>query len=334
MPQLRPAYRAIQAPIALAFKLLPRLRGSVHKNHLVMVRDGAIDHGLVKAPPGNEKCRKLVGYCQHVPQTLFVSCSGNAALSHPIIVQDVFNLAYLFSVKTGLRGKQIVFMVNPFLEPKFTFQQECALVSSQDHAHKGEIAGLQGVIVIITHAGRIGLSLQSVWFLERLLVFKVPPAGKTEHILINQVLRQHLQRIAFQPIVAVEEQDIIATCLAQARISRRRKTSVGLPDDFEPSILCCIRLQYDCRVVSGAVINANGLPIVESLVTDAVETIKKVFLDVVDRYDNREKHTKNNQKSTYQSQRRVSGAVFTNANIEAFNPSLVSGRMMLSENIR
>lgn len=118
-----------------------------------------------------------------------------------------------------------------------------------------------------------------------LLDFIATPAAEAEHILAIEVVSQCLQGVALQPVVAVEEQYIVALGGIDAGVACRRETAVGLRDDAYAAVAGGVVFQYRQAAVGAAVVDAHGLEVAAGLPQHTVEAFLQVRLNVVDGYD-------------------------------------------------
>lgn len=98
-----------------------------------------------------------------------------------------------------------------------------------------------------------------------LLDFIATPAAEAEHILAIQAVSQCLQGVTLQPVVAVEEQYIVAMSGIDAGVASCRETAVGLRDDAYAAVSCGVVFQYRQAAVGAAVVDAHGLEVAAGL---------------------------------------------------------------------
>lgn len=99
-----------------------------------------------------------------------------------------------------------------------------------------------------------------------------------------------LQGFVFQPVVAVEEEDVVAPGVVEACVAGGAEAAVGLGDDAEAAVARGIFGQYSSAAVGRAVVDTYGLPVAAGLCQHAVETFVQVELYIVDGYDDGEVH--------------------------------------------
>lgn len=290
MPQLRPAHRPVCFPVTKTFQLPPPLLRGAHEHYLIMVGDGAIDNGLVEARLGDEERRQFVGDPQQVAKPPRIVSRGNAVVTHPVVIEARIDDLDLRGMIASHRRKEVVLVEDAFPETQPLLQQERTLVRPQHHANKGKVAVQQGVLAVIVHAVCKRLLGQEVGLVKLARRLPITAAREAEQILILQRFGDGFQGIVFQPVVAVQEKDVISFCRIHPRIAGRRKAGIGLPYDPQPLVLGRIIVQYRRRAIGRAVIYADGLPVGKGLVEDAVKAIAKISLNVIDGDDDGEAH--------------------------------------------
>lgn len=101
---------------------------------------------------------------------------------------------------------------------------------------------------------------------------------------------ENFQGFVSQPVVAVEEEDVVAPGVVEAGVARGAEAAVGLGDDVDAAVARSVVGQYGGAAVGRAVVDADGLPVAAGLRQHAVEALAQVGLHVVDGYDDGEKH--------------------------------------------
>lgn len=99
---------------------------------------------------------------------------------------------------------------------------------------------------------------------------------------------QGFKGIGLHPVVAVEEEHVLAGGGSESGVAGGAEAPVGLCDDSEPHVALGIVIEDGGAAVGAAVVDADGFPVGECLSQHAVEALPQVGLYVVDGYDDGE----------------------------------------------
>ena len=96
---------------------------------------------------------------------------------------------------------------------------------------------------------------------------------------------QHpLQILRCNPVIAVNEGNMLTPSYLQSGISCIRKATVGLMDHPHPVILGCVHIADGAAIIRGSVIHQDQFKIGIGLPQQRIHTAAQVMFDLVDRY--------------------------------------------------
>lgn len=93
--------------------------------------------------------------------------------------------------------------------------------------------------------------------------------------------------VGINPVVGLDDRDPCAVRLANTQIAANAIAAVLLIDDANARILRGMALHDIERTIGAAVVDADDLEILMRLARDAIEALIEIFLNVIDRYDDR-----------------------------------------------
>ena len=94
-----------------------------------------------------------------------------------------------------------------------------------------------------------------------------------------------LHRLRMQEIITVKEKHVFPFSQSDSIVPCLRHSGIPFVDDPESGIAPGIGIEYPGRGIPAPVIHAYRLPVPESLADQTVQTSRKHFPDIIDRYD-------------------------------------------------
>lgn len=179
---------------------------------------------------------KFVGGGDDVVPMLEATGSHDTLGTDSIIVKNVGDNFYFLSKVASIGSEKVVLVEDTRFEEEVVVQEELATIAPQHDTDEGKIAMFESIAVVVVPTRKGGLGIYAIGGFVLLIVLKKATTVEAEHIFATEIVGKSLKRIGFQPIITIEEKDIVTMGYFEARIAGSAKSLVFLMNNNELKI--------------------------------------------------------------------------------------------------